>query len=90
MQNPPVQQNPHISQNSIGQQQQQRIDPSKRNSVPTMSISSPNPMYSVQSRPDMYRQSPSPSCPPHQQQRQGVIQRANANRKRRYIYFLMR
>ncbi|XP_021953733.1 uncharacterized protein LOC110850604 isoform X3 [Folsomia candida] len=80
MQNPPVQQNPHISQNSIGQQQQQRIDPSKRNSVPTMSISSPNPMYSVQSRPDMYRQSPSPSCPPHQQQRQGVIQRANANR----------
>lgn len=76
MQNPPgVSPTSHIPQNSIGQQ---RIDPSKRNSIPSNISISGNPMYAVQSRPDIaYRQSPSPSCPPHQQQRQGVIQRAN-------------
>lgn len=82
MQNPPgVTQNPHLPQNAIGQP---RIDSLKRNSGPTnVPVPGNSPIYgNLPQRQDIvYRQSPSPSCPPHQQQRQGVIQRANANRK---------
>jgi hypothetical protein len=75
--------NPHPSQNSMGQQPS-RMDPPKRSPVPERMMGpGGQPVYVLPSRQEIpYRQSSSPSMhSQHPQQRQGVIQRANPGSK---------